>query len=243
MTVNALSNLGQIREYVTWMLEQDEATPTTFWTLDMIDSWIYQEHQYLVSRINEGYEHFFQKVVLADIVKDQQFYDFPIDLKRVTFLEHRTEVGKDIWRTMVPLTDGLEEKPDFHLQLGVSTTDLSRGMGIFFGNRDSNIRYYISAKGFYLIPFFNVSVVSGIRMWYDPYLPVPPDDNWVPFDSLLRDHHEILAVGATIRGKFREEVPPVVTTLYDILWNRLTRSVENRQSQKTKHGPDREGYY
>jgi len=71
----------------------------------------------------------------------------------------------------------------------------------------------------------------------------------VPFsadgvNSMLIDHHEILAVGAVLRAKMREEIDHTrYAQLYVDLFRELIDDIELRQVQRSPHVIDSESYY
>lgn len=246
---NELRKFSEILEYVTFLLEQDAGlSEDEFWPRSMIEAFIVAEHKALIVTINQGHERFFFKVAVANVQADLEFYSLPVDLRKVELIERRVAAGENLWEPILPLTDGLEERKDHHAKDGVTATAVTGGVGIFSNSQDPNIRYAIVGKTLHVVPFFSTSMTDGLRMWfyYSPLGPTgttPSEDDWVPFGGLLPEHHEILAIGAAIRSKKREEVPDQWSDLWRRLHNNLVHDVEKRQTQRRSVGPEHEGYY
>lgn len=244
MSVNELDNLGDIRAMVYEMIEEDESS--TFWPPATVNGFIFAEHQGLVSKIIEAYEKFFAVNSTADIVANQEFYGFPSGFRKLMLLEQRSAAGQNSWTNITPITDSLEDRAKYGSARGRGTS------GVDFRDRSASLaHYHLWGGGFMLVPFFNYDMAAGLRMWWisEPMRPRAwtllgnQEDAWVPFNGLLTGHHEILAVGAAIRCKNREENPDSWGPLYSLLWRTMGNSIENRQVQSPKHGTNREGYY
>ena len=243
MPVNDLANLGDIREFAKWYLESEEEGSTTLWPDPILDGFIAAEHRHLATKVILAHEGFWRRSSTTDIVANQELYEQPTDFRNLNLLEYRTAAGENSWREIRPLAQPRGRK-EYHSPDGVginqgSITDLIQG------NRAADIRYHFVDNFLVLVPFFNQSMTAGLRQWYD-YSPAgPTDETWIPFGdgtlSLLRDHHEILAVGAVIRGKEREEVTDYVTNRYLALWRLLADAADKRQTQENPHGADLEG--
>lgn len=244
MAVNELNNLGEIRSRVYEMIEDDASSQ--FWTPNMLNGFIFAEHQVLVNKIIEQYENFFTTRSTTDIIAGQEFYGLPAGARKIVHMEHRTAAGADDWRNIDPITEGLQQRTKFWAKggRGVSGVDL----------RDRSVtitKFHLWAGGFMLTPFFNTGMTAGLRIWWvgEPTRPSAwvalgnTEDSWVPFNSLLVGHHEILAAGAAIRCKKREEVPDSWGDMYSVLWRLMGNACENRQVMESKQTPTREGYY
>lgn len=247
MAVLDLANLGEIRRYAQFLLESESEGTTTLWPQEVLDAFIAAEHRVMVNRINLANKYFFHRASTADITTDE-FYELPPDFRHLHYLEFRTAQGRNIWSPIRPL-DTVRRRDEYFLEEGVSIGETS-----FSGFGGAEARYYISGNFLVLVPFFNTVMPAGLRMWYDfsPLGPTaeqaaqdPPaaDDLWVPFGGQLRDHHEILAYGAAIRGKEREQDDHSYGTRFTILWNGVIDAVDARQKQESQHGADLEGYH
>jgi len=233
--VNNLLNLADIREYVTYLLESEQEGNAGFWTPKIINSFISAVHTRLTTKIHKQHENYFSKPQTADIVANQPAYALPAGFRHMRFLEARTEAGRDTWRPILPL-EKIEDKDGLARPDGVGITEEIRIGAV-------QPQYLLQGGLIWLFPFFNQAMPDGLRAWFDFSPDDPADDTWVPFGGLLLDHHEILAVGAAIRCKKREEVPDQWGDLYRDLYASLIAETENRQFQRSRHGADNEGYY
>lgn len=240
MAVNNLADLEDIRQYVTFLLESEQEGGATFWPPEIIDSFVSAEHRNLVSLIHMQHEHYFSKPVITDIAANQEYYKLPADFRHIRLAEHRTPDGANKWRNIDPL-ERLEDRQSYWNAEGAAIGGGSAsGSGAYLPREP---HYIIQRNRLYIVPFFNQSLAGGLRIWYD-YSPSNPDTNeWVPFDGLLPDHHEVIAIGVAIRCKKREEVPDQWSDLYQVLYNRLIQETENRQMQKRRHGAQNSGLY
>jgi hypothetical protein len=241
--VNELLNLLDIRQYTTWLLEQDQAGVDDFWTEDIVNGFITAEHTKLVTQINQSYEEFFTEIATTDIVADQEMYQLPTDGRTLNRLEYSGNPGTVQWTPIEPKQ--VMEIDKFWVNGGVQPLN---------ANITRRIVYHFIAGSFRIVPFFNAAVTGGLRLWYTKRVLGPQSavengdysdfDSWVPFNGLLTDHHELLAIGAAIRGKTREEIPFTGLAMqYNELYRLLTLDIEQRQVQRTKTTREVEGYY
>jgi len=244
MAINDLLTLEQVREYTMIMLEQQGSDASDFWPPDVIDSFIVAEHQKVIHQINAAYEEFFTEIATTDIVGNQEFYQLPDDFRTLQRLEYSGTPGTSQWTAINPKQ--MMETDPYWVTGGVSPAGSSPGI--------STITYSFVANAFRLVPYFNTNVTAGLRIWYTKRIHTPQESvdageftetrAWVPFNGLLRPHHEILAMGAVIRCKFREEVDHRrYAELYADLYRALILDIEQRQVQGTKQVRETEDMY
>lgn len=231
MATNDLQTLADIRQYAFYLLEQEGGGSADFWTKDIIDAFIAAEHRKLVTTVNEAYEEFFTNNATTDIVAGQETYGLPDDFRKVIRMEYSSDPGTVQHQEIFPAQ--INDQWKYWSKDGVSPTVA----GI-------KISYAFLNTQFRLAPFFSASVTDGINIFYTQRLPGPDLDSWEPFNGLLKDHHEILAVGAAMRGKIREEVDfSMMNMLYNDLKREMLLDVEQRQVQRSKHVRETEGLY
>jgi len=245
MSVNDLANLEQIRLYTKWMLESEEEGTVTLWPNDILDGYIAAEHRHVTNKIILANEGFFHRASTSNLVADQEYYELPADFRAITLLEYRASAGDNKWREIRPLDQPRRRKEYFSPEgIGIGQGSLTEIVHKYTG---SDVRYHFSDNFIVLVPFINESMTAGLRIWYDYSPASPTGDSWIPYGdgtlSMLRDHHEILAVGAAIRGKQREELTHGFGDTYQTLWDGVIDATQKRQTQESKHGADLEGYY
>jgi hypothetical protein len=242
MAANTLANLGEIREYVTWLLEQDvggTSTDTVFWTNNMLNAWISAEHDNVVTTINENYEEFFTDIATTDIVANAEIYQLPNDFRQVQRLEYTATPSSGDWKQIEPIQ--VNDKGRYFVRDGISPAGESRG---------HRVTYYFQGNNYILTPYFNSGAAGGMRLHYTKRLTRPVDvdgnwdDAWVPFDGLLLDHHEVLAMGCMVRARMREEIDHGrYVGMYDTLLKRILDFTDKRQVQRSKMVRDTSPYY
>jgi hypothetical protein len=233
MAVNDLLTLADIRQYTFYLLEQEGGGGADFWTQDIIDAFISSEHRKLTTVINEAYEEFFTNQATSDIVAGQSLYGLPDDFRKMIRLEWSPIPGTEPYREIIPKQ--INEQSEFWVSAGTSPSS---------DGRVQRVSYAFLNTQFRLVPFFSSAVTAGLQMYYTQRLLAPELESWEPFNGLLKDHHELIAVGAAIRGKIREEVDfSGLASLYGELKRELILDIEQRQVQRTKHVRESEGLY
>lgn len=231
MATNDLQTLADIRQYAFILLEQEGGGATDFWTKDIIDAFIAAEHRKLVTTVNEAYEEFFTNHASTDIVAQQENYGLPDDFRKIIRMEYSPTPGTVQFQEILPTQ--INQQHLYWRQAGISPSGSTVQVSYAFLNTQ-----------FRLVPFFDASVTDGISLYYTQRLPGPDDDAWEPFNALLKDHHEILAVGAAMRGKIREEVSfEGLNLLYNDLKREMLLDVEQRQVQRSKSVRETENLY
>lgn len=237
MPINTQANLAEIREYTTWLLEQDRATEEDFWTPAMLNAFIAAEHDFLVSEMLAVDEGWFSAAVLTDIIANEPFYPWPDDHRMTRYLERAVAGVTDSWVSIDPAPNPGFARSKYAVPGGVGLSGIDQTTLVLRRHRlqGARVLYENHGNGFVLIPYFNVNYTNGMRLWYDYRPPAPVDDTWIPFDGTLKGHRELLALGALRRAKGREELAGAMGRDYDRGINLFRTELEVRQTQASRH--------
>ncbi len=234
MPINDLANLAEIREYCGFLLEKNDDSEEDFWPATTLNAFIAAEHRLLTTKINSAFEEFFTAIATSDITTGQD-YSLPDDCRQIQWLEyHANPTAGGKWTEVYPQQVG--EKDRFQTGKPIAPSDSTRSV--------QRITYFFHGNNIRLVPHFNAVVTGGLRIYYHQRLLPPVDDTWIPFLGLLKDHHELLAVGAVLRSKMREEITHErYADLYKMLWKQFVEDIEHRQDQRSRHVRKTEGLY